>query len=251
MDTAAALPPSPAPNAAPPPGLVDLLLRERTAADALCADREAAATLLPQLVGVGAVGIAAGAVVHGGLLVANGATLADHALADGPGWWAPLALFLSFEVAFTAAQLAGLPSFYFFGLLAGIRTHGWRIAVESLRARATAAVVLLGLLPIYFAVGLGAALLFDAPGFGGQVQGRLVLMAGYALPFVAGLAAPASLYRAFCGLVPTGPDGTGGRRPMPLLLVFAWSGFFSTLAPLGAWRLLTLLSDPTVVPRLR
>lgn len=242
--------PAPAPSA-PSPGLVDLLLGERDAADALCADRQSAAALLPQLVAIGAVGVAAWAVVHGGLLVANGAALAPWPLADGPGWWAPIALFVSFEVAFLAAQLVGLPSFYFYGLLAGIHTHGWRIAVESLRARATSAVVLMGLLPVYFAVGLGATLLFDDPGLGASAQAGFVMTLGFVLPFLAGLAAPASLYRAFRGLMPPGPEGQSRRRPMPLLLVFAWSGFFTALAPLGAWRLLTLLSDPSLVPWLR
>jgi hypothetical protein len=239
------------PNTAPAStGMVDLLLRERAATDTLCADQDQAAAILPRLLGIAAIGVAAWAAVEGGLLVGSAQVVFPEALAGGPWWWAPVALFVAYETAFLGVQLAGLPSFYFYGLLAGIRTHGWRIAVESLRARATAAVVLLGVLPVYLAVGLGLVLVFpDSTVLGMTLHTLFLTVGGMALPFLCGLAAPLSLYRAFTRMVAeVQVDGATRRRPMPVVLVLAWSVFFSVLAPLGAWRVLTLLSDPSLIP---
>lgn len=233
-----------------PPTMIDLLLRERETTDRLCADRDQAAALLPRLLAIGATSIAAWAVVHGGLLLASEQSILPAALAGAPPWWTPIVLFCALEGGLLGAQLAGMPSFYFYGLLAGIETHGWRIVVESMRARATAAVVLLGLLPVYLAVGLGLVLVFPDATWEGRTLHAIVLgFGGTALPFVAGLAAPASLYRAFRRMLSEGmPEGQTRRRPMPLLLVLAWSALFTVLAPLGAWRIGVALLNPAIMP---
>jgi hypothetical protein len=233
-----------------PPAMLDLLLREKETTDRLCADRDQAAALLPRLLAIGAASIAAWALVHGGLLLASQQSILPAALADAPPWWTPIVLFCALEGGLMGAQLAGMPSFYFYGLLAGIETHGWRIVAESMRARATAAVVLLGLLPVYLAVGLGLVLVFPDAAWDARALHSIVLgFGGTALPFVAGLAAPGSLYRAFRRMLAEGmPPGQTRRRPMPLLLVLAWSALFTALAPLGAWRIGMALLDPAFIP---
>lgn len=228
-----------APPSATSPALLDLLLREKKTTDTLCADRDQAAALLPRFLATGAASIAAWALVHGTLVVASNQAVLPDALATAPPWWAPVVFFLALEGGLLGAQLAGMPSFYFYALLAGIETHGWRIVVESLRARATAAVVLLGLLPVYLAMGLGLVLVFQGgPTEGRALQTLVIGFGGTALPFIAGLAAPGSLYRAFRRMLSEGlPPGETRRAPMPLLLVLAWSALFTVLAPLGAWRI--------------
>lgn len=226
------------------PSLVDLLLRDRDQADRACADPATAARLLPRFIGLSALGIGAWSVVHGLLLSLSTQQLNPHGLFGAPITVTIPALFLAYEGALTGAQVAGLPTFSFYGLMAGFRTHAWRIATESLRARATAALVLMGLLPVYLAVGLGLVLLFPEPGGVGAAWQALVLgIGGFTLPFVAGLAAPASLLRVFRKLAHEAEDGRPGqgRRPMPLLLAMAWSAVFSVMAPLGVLRILTVL----------
>ena len=233
----------PIPAAAPTPSTVDLLLRDRDRCDALCSDPDAAARLIPRFLGLSALGIAAWAVVQGLLLQHTAQELLPEALSGAPAWWSAGVLFLAYAGALMGAQVAGLPTFTFYGLLAGFQTHAWRIATESLRARATAAVVLMGLLPVYLAVGLGLVLFFDQPSAAGEGWQLLVLVAGgYTLPFVAGLAAPASLIRAFRGMARQAADAREGqRRPMPVLLALAWSAVFTAMAPLGVLRLLDAL----------
>jgi len=222
---------------------VTLLLRDRERCDALCAQPDAAARLLPRFIGVSALGIGAWAGVQGLLFSLCVNDLAVPGLTGEPLWFTAGVLFLAYEGALMGAQVAGLPTFSFYGLMAGFRTHSGRIATESLRARATAAVVLMGLLPVHLAVGLGLVLFFDEPSTAGSMwQGLVLLGGGMALPFVAGLAAPGSLVRAFRGLARDAaerPDGE--RRPMPVLLAVAWSAVFTVMAPLGVWRILQLL----------
>ena len=237
-------------HAPPSPDLLDLLLRDKESTDRLCADRDQAAALLPRLLAIGAASVAAWALVHGGLLLASQQAILPAALADAPPWWTPIVLFVALEGGLLGAQLAGMPSFTFYALLAGIETHGWRIAVESMRARATAAIMLLGLLPVYLAVGLGLVLVFpDAAWEGRALHGLVLGVGGTALPFIAGLAAPGSLLRAFHRMLSEGlPTGQTRRRPMPLLLVLAWSTLFTALAPLGAWRIAMALLAPGLLP---
>lgn len=230
---------------APPstPNTVALLLRDRDRCDALCAQPDAAARLLPRFIGVAALGIAAWAGVQGLLLSLCVNDLAVPGLTGEPAWFTAGVLFLAYEGGLMGAQVAGLPTFSFYGLMAGFQTHPGRIATESLRARATAAVVLLGLLPVHLAVGLGLVLFFDQPSAVGAFwQGLLLLGGGMVLPFVAGLAAPGSLVRVFRGLARAAaerPDGE--RRPMPVLLAVAWSAVFTVMAPLGVFRIVHLL----------
>ena len=106
------------------------------------------------------------------------------------------------------------------------------------------------LLAAVLAVGLGLVLVFPDAAWDARALHSIVLgFGGTALPFVAGLAAPGSLYRAFRRMLAEGmPPGQTRRRPMPLLLVLAWSALFTALAPLGAWRIGMALLDPAFIP---
>lgn len=212
---------------APRASLFDLLLRDADAADALCADAESSARLMPQLVGISTLGLAAFALSKGALYHVgfedSGQGAQDLLLSSGR-------IFLAYFVGFFGTQIASLPSAYFYALLAGVKTHGWRVAVEALRSQATSALVLLGLVPVHLAVGLGVGL-----GYGQHsLAFELVWFSSAALPFLAGLAGVRSMHRNFYRLVRDArPEES--RTPAPALLVLAWSALFTVLAPMGVY----------------
>ncbi len=136
----------------------------------------------------------------------------------------------AYGLGFFGAQVAALPSAWFYALLAGIRQPAWRVAGEAMRAHATTSMVQIGLLPVYFAAALG--LVFLDPGLHGA--GRVAVGFGYLIPFVSGLAGTTAMYRAFTRqLAATRLDPEASRSPAPSLLVFAWSLLFTAMAPLG------------------
>lgn len=218
------------------PALIDMLLREPAAADVRCADPDAASQLLPRLIGISLAGLGAFAVVQGALVAAPGPWPGAGAPADTPR--AIAVVFCAYAGGLFGAQIAGLPSAWFYALLAGLRASTWRIAVEAMRAQATAATVLLGLLPVYLAAGLGIRLV-DAPEL---LEALVIGLIGYTLPFVAGLAGTIGMYGAFSRMVAEArARGEATNTAVPLLLVFAWSVLFTAMAPLGVWRILTTM----------
>lgn len=235
-------------SSTPPPAapadrvsVVDLLIRRRDLMDEAVTDRDAAARLLPRLVGISVVGVAAFSVVQGGLLTLEGAAVWPAGVSETSPLKAMGSVFLAYSAGLFGAQVASLPSAYFYALLAGVKTHGWRVAVEAMRAQATSATVLLGLLPVYFAVALGVALGFDDLQW--FWRNLVIGVGGYTLPFVAGLGGVVAMLRAFTQLV-RGPQVEGvARSPMPVLLVLSWSVLFTAMAPLAVWRVLSLMGS--------
>lgn len=202
--------------------------------------REAAETL-PRLVGVSFGALLAYALGHAAVIHFSSVEFMPSALRDQGILRLAGTLFISYAGAFFAANCAALPSFYFFTLLAGMRAPPWRVALDAMRAQATEGVTLLGLLPIYVAAGLGLALI-DPVGAqqAGPLEAMLVLLIGYPLPFIAGLAATAALLRSFRRLQATIPaDLAAGTTPT--LLALAWAGLFTVLAPMGVIRIFLAL----------
>lgn len=201
--------------------LVDLLLREPTALDDAFATAPGAAGVLPRLV-----------YVSMGSLLAYAAVMGLLTLPTAPSFDVPLRVLYAYGGGFFGAQVAALPSAWFYALLAGIRQPAWRVAAEAMRAHATTSMVLLGVLPVYLAAALGAAVLdpFD------DGPAHLLYLLGFSVPFVAGLAGTFAMYRAFGRLVQqTRQDPDAPRTPTPALLVLAWSALFTTMAPLGVY----------------
>lgn len=219
------------------PTTFELLVQHRELAAAACEHPERAARMLPRFVGVSVLGIAAYAVVQGAVLsVAQSSAQPGGLLESGFGMRA-LVIFAAYAAGLFGAQVASLPSAYFYALQAGIRTHSWRIAVEAMRAQATAAVVLLGLLPVYLAAGLGVSL------SGPDQDAELLIhgMVGYTLPFVGGLVGTFGLFRAFTQIAQAA-RADSVRSPWPAMAVLAWAALFTAMAPLGVVRVLNLLN---------
>jgi hypothetical protein len=121
-----------------------------------------------------------------------------------------------------------LPSFYFYGLLAGVRTTMLEVTVLALRGMATSAIALHGALPIYFALVL-ALVVF---GLSYEVI-CVVCLIGFNLPFIAGLAGTRALYLGFLSLADTMTCRDAPQRVCFLRrLLLAWCGCFTAVTPL-------------------
>ena len=71
-------------------------------------------------------------------------------------------LIAAYDLGLIAAAGVCLPSLYFYGLLAGVPMSMASVTVHTLKGMATTATALIGILPIYMAFSLGAAV-FEAP----------------------------------------------------------------------------------------
>ena len=85
------------------------------------------------------------------------------------GTWASLTV--AYVVGLVAAAGVCLPSFYFYGLLAGVKLSMLQATAHTVKCLAVTAVVLVGALPIYVAVTMGMAV-FSAPAYWMRVDDR-------------------------------------------------------------------------------
>lgn len=210
----------------------DLLVRDREAAYAECSEASRAARLLPRFIGLGLAGFLAHGAAMGLLHAVNPDPLGGD---DDPVRFGAR-MFAAYAGAFFGTNIAALPTFYFHTLLAGVRTHGWRVSVEVLRAQATEATVLLGVLPAFLAAGVGAGLM------GLNDWADTAEAFGFLLPFIAGLPGSLGLLRTLRRLAGEAPDRPHGQRnATPTLLALAWCVLFTVMAPVGVWGIWTLL----------
>ena len=138
-----------------------------------------------------------------------------------------LRLIVAYAVGLIAATGICLPSLYFYGLLAGVRMTMLDVVLHSLKSKAVAAVTLVGVLPIYAAIGLAIAI-FPLP----ASLRDAMLMLGLILPFLAGTAGTYSLYRGLSGLADTMPAACRGDRACFLRrLVLSWAACYTAVTP--------------------
>ena len=211
--------------------LVELMLKDRPRLDSLIRDEVHAPELIPRLLAVALIGYAVFGIA---------ATLIVNLSHTQPFWmpsarwsdgaWASLTL--AYVLGMVAATGVCLPSFYFYGLLAGVKLSMLQATAHAVKCLAVPAVVLVGALPIYVAISLGM-IVFSAPDEGTQWTIGL----GLVLPFVAGLGGVYSLFVGFTGLADTLP---ACRRACFLRrLTLAWSVCYSTVTPVMIYWLWT------------
>src|ERR1700722_4431689 len=146
-------------------GLAELLLKNPSRVDRLARDESRQLLLLPSLLAIGLLSFslfALGLVLT--LRVAPAEALpellaerwASHRTASA------LALWLAYALGFTLTTGVCLPSFYFYGLLAGVRVSWLQVTAQVMRGQGSTAVMLMGVLPVYLAAALGAVI-FGAP----------------------------------------------------------------------------------------
>ena len=139
-----------------------------------------------------------------------------------------MGLWAAYAFGLVAATGICLPSFYFYGLLAGVKISFLQVVAHCLKGQACTAIMLIGILPIYVAIALGM-LIFAAPA---EVQ-QVVLGIGLVLPFIAGLWGVYSLYHGFMRLTDTLPSRCRDRRTCFLRrLTLAWAACYTAVTPL-------------------
>ena len=217
--------------------LVELMLKDGRRLDVLLRDEALAPELIQRLLTVALVGftifgIAATLIVN--LAGAQPAWMPSARWSDGT--WRSLTL--AYVLGLVAATGVCLPSFYFFGLLAGVKLSMLQATAHAVKCLAVAAVVLVGALPIYVAVALGM-IVFAAP----VEWVRWTIGLGLALPFVAGLWGVRSLFVGFTDLAETLPACRQARRGCFLRrLTLAWSACYTTVTPVMIYWLWTRLA---------
>ncbi len=144
-------------------------------------------------------------------------------------------LVIAYCFGLIAATGVCLPSLYFYGLLSGLRMTMSDVVVHSLKCTAVAAVALIGILPIYLALALGAIVLPVS-----QETMASILLLGLWLPFIGGLWGTRSLFVGFVDLCHTMPPDFQKQRACFLRrLILSWCGCYLAIAPLmilTVWR---------------
>jgi hypothetical protein len=136
-------------------------------------------------------------------------------------------LIAAFSFGLIAASGVCLPSLYFYGLLSGLRMSMTDVVLHALKGKAVSAVALVGILPVYAALAMGAVV-FPIPEH--LVQGTLLL--GLCLPFIAGLWGTRSLFVGFsmmCGMMPEAFQQN--RACFLRRLVLSWCACYTAIAP--------------------
>lgn len=145
---------------------------------------------------------------------------------------------LTYTIGMVGALGICLPSFYFYGLLAGVRASMMQVTAISLHVLANTGMVLMGLLPIYVGAILGVIVLGATDG----LFYPFLIGVGLLLPFIAGLANLGVMYDGFTDLIRTLPEArAASRAPMVRLLALAWAALYTTVAPVTLWAVRTQL----------
>lgn len=136
-------------------------------------------------------------------------------------------LVIAYAFGLVAASCVCLPSLYFYSLLSGLRMTFTEVVLHTLKAKAVSAVALVGILPIYAALVLGAVVCVD-----NAQLAESALTLGLILPFVAGLWGTRSLYVGFGELCERMPKEFQANRACFLRrLILAWCGCYTAVAP--------------------
>ena len=249
-----ALPPAPPPiptDEEPPAmgvlGLVEMILKRRDRLERLIRDPAAQAILLPRFLAIAVAGFVSFGVALSLVFMAAGEWprlgSIDGFMAGGAGiasfeaispdesllnrWLDGSALIAAYAIGLVAATGICLPSLYFYGLLSGVRMTMPDVVIQALKAKATSAVALVGVLPIYAALGLGLVI-FDVP----EYLRMATFWLGLILPFIAGLFGTRSLYRGLAGFNDTlAPDCRNRRTCFLRRLVFSWAACYTAITP--------------------
>jgi hypothetical protein len=228
------------------PALIDLLLKDQARLDRIARLPRRQRELVPRFLAIGIVGYTIFGI---GLAIVFNASGLWPQLYAVSGWlsgsveslihfaevpavntWfdgSAVTMIAAFTLGLIGAIGVCLPSFYFYGLLAGVRTTMLEVTVHATKGMASAAVAVIGILPIYVALVLGT-LVFGLPESAVKVQCLL----GMALPFIAGLWGTRSLYVGFVGLCDTLPPERRLRRGCFLRrLMVSWCACLTAVTP--------------------
>jgi hypothetical protein len=226
-------------------GLTELLLKDAGRLDRLTRDDDQQPRLIPSFLAIalasfGLFGLALVLALWWAQTAALPKLLAtsweEHRAASALGLW------LAYTLGFALATGVCLPSFYFYGLLAGVRISWMQVTAQIMKGSSATAVMLLGILPVYLAAALGAVV-FQLP----PPAIRAVLDVGLGLPFVAGLWGVRSIYVGFLGLADTLPPERLAQRECWLRrLTLACTACYSAVCPVMIYKLWTYFTEHLV-----
>jgi hypothetical protein len=206
--------------------LVELMLKDGERLDGLIRQESRAPDLIPRLLAIALVGFT---------IFGIAATLIVNLAGSLPAWvpraswsdgtWANLTL--AYVVGLVAATGVCLPSFYFYGLLAGVKLSMIQSVAHAVKCLAVTAVILVGALPIYVAFALGMIVFSVEP----ELM-RSAITLGLALPFVAGLWGVKTLFLGFADLAETmAPCQKRERACFLRRLTVAWAACYTAVTP--------------------
>jgi hypothetical protein len=223
--------------------LVELLLKDPQRADALNREERGQSLLIPRWLAISLVSYLLFSIAMVVILNTAPAEAYPQRLLPVPAAsWAngsALALLLAYNFGLIAATGICLPSFYFFGLLAGVRLTMLQIVAQVLRCQATSAIWLVGILPIYVAIVLGLVV-FGAPM--AVMEGCLYL--GLILPFLTGLAGVRAIYRGVLGMAETmSPERRCRRECFLRRLTLSWAAVYTAVCPVMIYRVWEFLAN--------
>jgi hypothetical protein len=220
--------------------LAELLLKDRAYVDELLRDEARQVDLLPRFLAIALTSFSLYAWAMVLVLFAAPVDAIPSVLAESwsVGPQSAISLWLAYALGLVAATGICLPSFYFYGLLAGVRIRFLQVVSHCLKGQASTAIMLIGILPIYVAAALGM-LIFRAPV---PVQ-EVMLGIGLMLPFLAGLWGVYSLYSGFMRLADTLPGHCREQRTCFLRrLTLSWAACYTAITPLMIYALWTHFS---------
>lgn len=155
------------------------------------------------------------------------------------GLWGPwldgsaIKMIAAYNIGLIAAVGVCLPSLYFYGLLAGVRMSMLDVVAHAIKSQAAMALMLVGILPMYVAIGLGVKV-FNFP----ETVAQNVLCIGLILPFLAGLWGTQSLHVGFMGLADTmSPDRRCRRECFLRRLLLSWAACWTAVTPVMIYTL--------------
>jgi hypothetical protein len=217
-------------------GLVEVLLKEPARLDDLNRVEARQAELMPRLLAISLTSFALFGVALSLILHFTPKEAYPHRLLPIPEvhlGTSSLALVGAYSLGLVAATGLCLPSFYFFALLAGVKMRLSQIVSQVMCSKATTAIVLVGILPIYVAVVLGMVVFkAEAPLL------ETCLYLGLALPFVAGLAGVRALYRGVSAMAETmSPEWRCRRACFLRRLTVSWAACYTAVSPVLIYRL--------------
>jgi hypothetical protein len=216
-------------------GLAELLLKNRSQVDDMVRDESLQAVLIPRFLGIAVTSFTVFSLALAMLLspmpAENLPGFLREAWIRSPGQ-AGVSLWFAYTFGLIAATGVCLPSFYFYGLLSGVRITLLQVTAHIMQGMAATSLMLLGLLPIYVAYVLGM-IVFHATG----TSIRPMIYIGLALPFVAGLYGVRTIYRGFMQLADTLPPERRCRRSCFLRrLTVACSACYTAVTPVMIYK---------------
>lgn len=229
--------------------LTELILKDPVRLDRMIREPENQIQMLPRLLATSLVAFVIFGIAMTLVLSAAGVwphlTAIERSLASSHPWlleferhdtatfWTPwlngdaFRLIAAYAIGLIAATGICLPSLYFYGLLAGVRMTMLDVVTHAVKSKAVAAITLIGIIPIYAALGLAIAI-FSLP----VLSRDAVLLLGLLLPFIAGLSGTYSLYRGLSTMTDTmKPEQKRHRKCFLQRLVLSWCAVYSAVSP--------------------